>query len=212
MTNLEPHTTSESALIHRAKKGDQRALEELYVRNWDRMYRTAIRMIGNDHEAEEVVQSSFEVAFQTISRFDERSSFTTWCYRITTNKCLDFIRKKERRRKYLVESDEFAERTLPEDPTRTEHALMRQELRRIIEDALGKLAPNIRTVIILKDQSDAEPTPFDVQSKIRVEYQPVMDKAKGRREFALLERGLKDSMSLIVSQCPDLAKAKKWTE
>ena len=141
-------------------------------------------MIGDDHEAEEVVQSSFEAAFQTISRFDERSSFTTWCYRITTNKCLDLIRKKERRRKYLVESDDFAEQKHPEDPTRAEHALMRQELRRIIEDTLGRLPPSIRTVIILKDQEEL--SYGEISAILDCPYGTIASRlARGRFQIAL---------------------------
>jgi len=75
---------------------------------------------------------------------------------------------------------------------------------------LGVMFGLRKPVILLKDKTDTERTPFDVYSKLRVHYQVVTDEATNRREFALLEAGLENSMKLIVSQCPDLAKAKAW--
>lgn len=75
---------------------------------------------------------------------------------------------------------------------------------------LGVMFGLRKPVILLKDKTDSKQTPFDVYSQNRVHYQVVTDDATGTREFALLESGLKSSMKLVVSQCPDLAKAKDW--
>ena len=75
---------------------------------------------------------------------------------------------------------------------------------------LGVMIGLRKPVILLKDKTDGERTPFDLYSRIRVNYQAVADDATGRREFALLESGLESSMKLVASQCPDLAKAKAW--
>jgi len=75
---------------------------------------------------------------------------------------------------------------------------------------LGLMFGLRKPVILLKDKTDTERTPFDVYSKIRVHYQVVTDDATNRREFALLESGLESSMKLIAAQCADLAKATAW--
>ena len=75
---------------------------------------------------------------------------------------------------------------------------------------LGVMFGLRKPVILLKDKTDSEKTPFDLYTKLCVQYQVVTDDAKGTREFALLKSGLESSMKLIVSQCPDLAKAKAW--
>jgi len=75
---------------------------------------------------------------------------------------------------------------------------------------LGLMFGLRKPVILLKDKTDTERTPFDVYSKIRVHYQVVTDGATNRRELALLESGLESSMKLIAAQCADLAKATAW--
>ena len=75
---------------------------------------------------------------------------------------------------------------------------------------LGVMFGLRKPVILLKDKTDLERTPFDLYSRIRVNYQAVADDATGRREFALLEAGLESSMKLVASQCPGLAIAKAW--
>lgn len=76
---------------------------------------------------------------------------------------------------------------------------------------LGLMIGLRKPVILLKDKTDKEKTPFDLYSKIRVHYQVVADEATNHREFALLKTGLESCMELIESQCPDLKAARDWT-
>ena len=75
---------------------------------------------------------------------------------------------------------------------------------------LGVMFGLRKPVILLKDKTDVERTPFDLYARIRVNYQVVADDAIGKREFALLKSGLESKMELVVSQCPDLLRAKAW--
>ena len=87
---------SERELIRRARAGDQDAFAELVMMHADRVY-GALRRFGLDAaEADEVAQEVFVRAWRGLGRFEERSRFSTWLYRITTNVALNYFRDEKR--------------------------------------------------------------------------------------------------------------------
>ena len=77
---------------------------------------------------------------------------------------------------------------------------------------LGLMIGCRKPVIILKDQTDEERTPFDVYGSYRVEYQIVKSEATGIVEYALLQKGLERNLKLVFDRCPELEQAKPWKE
>jgi len=84
-------------VLDAARGGDRRALEILLVGHYDRVHALCRRMLGNDADAVDAAQDALLSAVRSISRFDGRSSFGTWLYRIATNACLDELRRRRRR-------------------------------------------------------------------------------------------------------------------
>lgn len=87
---------SDAAAIALAKTGDSdgfRILVEKYSRS---VFRLAYRMMGNEHDAEDVVQETFLRAFRQIDHYESRSAFNTWLYRIAANYSLDLLRARKR--------------------------------------------------------------------------------------------------------------------
>ncbi len=84
-------------MLDAARGGDRRALEALLVGHYDRVYALCRRMLGNDADAVDAAQDALLSAVRAITRFDGRSSFGTWLYRIATNACLDELRRRRRR-------------------------------------------------------------------------------------------------------------------
>ena len=84
-------------LVKRAKAGDQGAFEQLVLENQNRAYSLALRLIGDREEAADLAQEAFVRAWQGLEQFQGGSSFATWVYRLTTNVCIDYLRKKKRR-------------------------------------------------------------------------------------------------------------------
>jgi RNA polymerase sigma-70 factor, ECF subfamily len=75
----------EAALVERARGGDRAAFEELIRRHADRLYAVVLRFVADGGEAEEVTQEAFLRAWRSIGRFEGRSRFFTWLYRIGIN-------------------------------------------------------------------------------------------------------------------------------
>ena len=84
-------------LVEKAKQGDQSAFEQLVLENQNRAYSLALRLIGDREEAADLAQEAFVKAWQGLPAFRGGSFFSTWLYRLTTNVCIDYLRKKKRR-------------------------------------------------------------------------------------------------------------------
>src|ERR1700683_1937501 len=86
-----------SGAVERARSGDNEAFRLLVEQNARAIFRLAYRMTGNEEDAEDVVQETFMRAYRQIDRYEARSSFSTWLYRIASNCSLDLIRKRKHR-------------------------------------------------------------------------------------------------------------------
>ncbi len=80
-----------------ARGGDRAALEVLLTTHYDRVHALCRRMLGNDADALDATQDALLAAVKALGRFDGRSSFGTWLYRIATNTCIDELRRRRRR-------------------------------------------------------------------------------------------------------------------
>ena len=87
---------SDLAVVARVRAGDHDAFRFLVERHSRSVFRLAYRLTGHEQDAEDVVQETFLRAFRQIRRFESRSSFATWLYRITVNCAHDLLRQRPR--------------------------------------------------------------------------------------------------------------------
>lgn len=144
-------------LVEKAKQGDQSAFEQLVLENQNRAYSLALRLIGDREEAADLAQEAFVRAWQGLEQFQGGSSFATWVYRLTTNVCIDYLRKKKRREAVepVVSLDDpdsgWAEpSTWERDPQRL---LERSERGEALARGLEKLPDWQRQVLVLRELS-----------------------------------------------------------
>ena len=97
----------EKDLISRLVSSDESAFKELVTSFRDRVFNTAIGMLQNSGDAEDIAQEVFIEVFNSISKFRGESSLSTWIYRITVTKSLDFIRRKKRKKRFAFVTSIF---------------------------------------------------------------------------------------------------------
>ncbi|MBC7390900.1 MAG: sigma-70 family RNA polymerase sigma factor [Opitutaceae bacterium] len=83
------------ALVERAKNEDQKAYAELLRRYRRPVYHLVLKMVRNQEDAEDLTIEAFSKAFKNLPKFNPDFTFSTWLFRIATNNCIDFIRKKK---------------------------------------------------------------------------------------------------------------------
>jgi RNA polymerase sigma-70 factor (ECF subfamily) len=124
--------------------GDRDALDRLLRRHADRLHAVCRRVMGNDADAADALQESMIAIVRGLPRFDGRSAFSTWAYRVATNACLDELRRR-RRRPEPVEDEVLDVDQRGDDP------LAQVGDRADIDAALGRLAPEFRAAVVLRD-------------------------------------------------------------
>lgn len=80
--------------LKRAVRGDERAFEALIEPYADATYRLCLRMMGNEQDAADMAQEAFLRAWRSLSSYKGQSRFSTWLYRVTSNVCLDELRRR----------------------------------------------------------------------------------------------------------------------
>ena len=120
-------------------------METLLRRHYPRVYAVCRRLTGNDADAADAAQQALIAISRGVKRFDGRSSFTTWSYRVATNACLDELRRRQRRR---------AE-PLPEQLAggHSDPVGERISTRLDLDAALAALAEEFRVPVVLRDQA-----------------------------------------------------------
>lgn len=143
-------------LVRRAQAGDRAAFDAL-VRLYDRdVLRLALRMTGSAEEAADLYQEAFLKVYRSLANFRFNSSFSTWLHRVVVNLCLDYLRKRGRRKELQApahdnEREGFLETVADERPgLDPERALAATEIGRRIEAALERLTPRERVVFELR--------------------------------------------------------------
>jgi RNA polymerase sigma-70 factor (ECF subfamily) len=143
----------ESALIARLRAGDQTAYAELVQAHSSRIYHLALRMVGDEATAEDILQETFLNAFRAIEHFEGRSSLGTWLYRIALNTAIRHAGKAARESSHRAEADpEHPDSiaALPADPDEAPDHLVWQRIRHeALRDAVHQLPDKHREVIVL---------------------------------------------------------------
>jgi len=145
--------------VRRARAGDADAFRVLVERYQGRAYRLALRILRNEESARDAVQEAFVKAYTSLGRFEERSSFFTWLYRLVTNQCIDMRRREHaERRVEWREGDPLEEAALPLAPEAEMSApalpvdeVERLQLREQLAAAIGKLPQAARETLLLRE-------------------------------------------------------------
>lgn len=142
---------AEAALVERCRRGELGAFEELYQQHARRLYNLALRMLGNDADAEDAIQDTFLLAHRRLESFRGEASIGTWLYRLAMNQCLDRLRSRSARDSQATDSLDEPARTW-QPAARSDTPVERMDLKA----AIARLADGARTVFVLHDVEGLE--------------------------------------------------------
>lgn len=145
----------ELAIVRKIQAGDVNAYEQLVAAYEKNTYNLALRMVGNAQDAEDMTQEAFLKAYNSLDSFRGDSKFSVWLYRIVSNVCLDFLRKKNRRQtsSLSVEDDEGEQIQLdiPDEAQSPEALLEKKLTREAVRRGLEQLPEDSRQILLLRE-------------------------------------------------------------
>lgn len=149
---------TDAAVVAQVLAGDREAFRVLVERHSRSIFRVVFRMTGNQHDAEEIVQETFLRAYKALGRFELRSNFSTWLYRIAVNRTLDFLNAKKTQMN-TKDTFQIVDHPDPEESNQVqmpaagpspERLLLSGEMKRKIAGAMGLLTPAERVAFTMR--------------------------------------------------------------
>lgn len=144
---------SDAAVVAQVLAGDRDAFRVVVERHSHSLFRLAFRMTGNEQDAEDVVQETFLRAYRRLDRFESRSSFSTWIYRIAVNCSLDYSRKRRQEEESRVTPEPEAPDpvlSLPSTNPSADRLMMSAEVREKVEATMSTLSEKERAAFVLR--------------------------------------------------------------
>ena len=149
--------TSDEALAEAANAGDRGALEVLLARHLDRVHAICRRVTGHPEDALDATQEALIAVTRGLHRYDGRSLFTTWLYRVATNAALDELRRRKRRPEPAELSDDRPGRGGPFGGAAGSAPVESAVVARLdVDAALARLSPEFRAAVVLRDLCDLD--------------------------------------------------------
>ena len=185
-------------LVKKLKSGDEAAFNEFVRLYSKKLYYLCLKILQNERDAEDTVQNAFVKAYLNISKFEEKSSLSTWLYRITVNVCNDFLRKKKRENLVPLyntdDDDKEYELGIADEKENVEEKIIENERKTELHKAIGKLKPKHKELIVLRD---LEGLSYEEIAKILNMNVGTVKSGINRARAALLEK-LKEKEDLFL--------------
>ena len=151
--NLSDKAQYDYELVNAAKNGDEKAYAELMDRYKDAIYFMLLKMVNNKSDADDLTIEAFGKAFKNLAQYTPNYAFSTWLFKIATNNCIDFIRKK---RANLISLDHTGDDSngmatpLQSDAPDPEEFMIKSQRITLMRDLVSKLKPRYRTLVELR--------------------------------------------------------------
>lgn len=145
----------EKVLVERAQSGDLDAFEQIVQAYQTKVYNIALSITGNHHDADDAAQDVFVKVYRSIGAFSFHAQFSTWLYRVATNVCLDYLRRRKRAGTVTLDADDedAPQMQVADDAPTPELVMEEKETVRLVRQAISKLSDEHKKVIVLRDLS-----------------------------------------------------------
>ncbi len=146
---------SDAALVKRVQEGDKQAFNLLVLKYQTKIVNLVMRYVRDPDEANDVAQEAFLKAYRALPRFRGDSAFYTWLYRIAVNTAKNYLVAAKRRPvEYdldLQDPEQYDMQARLKDIDSPEGVMMKDEVQRTIDEAIGELPEDLRTAIVLRE-------------------------------------------------------------
>ncbi len=155
--SLSDKAKHDLVIVEQAIQGDQKAFAELLGRYRDSIYFMLLKMVNNKSDAEDLTIEAFGKAFKNIHQYTPKFAFSTWLFKIATNNCIDFIRKRKANTISIDHGTEDSEgismspaASLPSSSLDPEETIIKEQNIKLIQSLVSKLKPRYRKLIELR--------------------------------------------------------------
>jgi RNA polymerase sigma-70 factor (ECF subfamily) len=151
--NLSEKAQYDYRLVKASVNGDQKAYEELFKRYKDAIFFMLLKMVNNKNDAEDLTFEAFGKAFRNIRQYSPKYAFSTWLFKIASNNCIDFLRKKKGNTISIDGKDDTENErtiTLESSGLNPEQEFVKKQKAKIMRSEVGKLKERYRRLIELR--------------------------------------------------------------
>jgi RNA polymerase sigma factor (sigma-70 family) len=152
-SELSEKAKKDLLLVEQARKGNEKAFASLHNRYRDSIYFMLLKMVSNPSDAEDLTIEAFGKAFRNIESYTPNFAFSTWLFKVATNNCIDFIRKKQASPSIIDQGpDDLDDYTIniQSDMPDPEEVLINHQKIKQLRDVVDQLKPRYRNLIELR--------------------------------------------------------------
>src|SRR6187431_785834 len=183
-------------LIQRCLRGDQLAWELIVRQYWRKVFNIAYKFVGKHDAAEDLAQDIFLKIFKSLSTFDRRANFQTWLISVSRNLCIDHYRSVRKERETISRDVDAAELSPVSSDLPADTRLERADRVVMLRQALDKLAPTLRTAVMLRDIQEL--TYQEIADRLHLPEGTVKSRInRGRTELARQIQKLREQQDAI---------------
>jgi RNA polymerase sigma-70 factor, ECF subfamily len=184
------------ALIERCLHGDQAAWEAIVRLHRRKVFNIAYKFVGRHDQAEDLTQDVFLKLYKSLDTFDRRANFQTWLISVSRNLCIDHYRAVRTERETInrdVDPSEFAPAS---SDVRADTQLEQRDRVKLLRRALDKLAPTLRTAVMLRDIQEL--TYQEIADRLHLPEGTVKSRInRGRTELARQIQRLREEQDAV---------------
>ncbi len=154
----EQSRIEDKQLIANAIAGNQEAFKRLMKKYHNAIAHLIMRMVGSQGDVEDLTQEAFIKAFNSLQSFNDEFAFSTWLYKIATNNCIDYLRKRKLKTfsidRPISRDDSQQQYEIPDDTHVPDNDILRDQQTTAIQRAIDSLPEKYRLVIVMRHQEE----------------------------------------------------------
>ena len=151
--NFTENAKNDFQLVLKAKEGSQKAFADLMHRYKDSIYFMSLKMVNNKEDAMDITVETFAKAFEKLDKYQPEYAFSTWLFRVATNNCIDFLRKKKLNTvsiDNMVDDDDDRPMQIKSDSLNPEESSIKKQQSEELKLLIESLPPRYRNLLTLR--------------------------------------------------------------